>query len=61
MIIRKSKPEKNEAMKTMKKILSIAALALTGALMTSCGTVTIGGTVYAGGITTSPYTYEPSH
>ena len=38
MIIRKSKPEKNEAMKTMKTILSIAALALTGALMSSCGT-----------------------
>ena len=26
---------------------------------TRCGTVTIGGVVYAGGITTSPYTYQP--
>ena len=25
----------------------------------SCGTVTIGGVVYSGGITTSPYTYQP--
>ena len=25
----------------------------------SCGTVTIGGTEYSGGITTSPYTYQP--
>jgi len=25
----------------------------------SCGTVTIGGTVYAGGITDSPYIYQP--
>ena len=25
----------------------------------TCGTVTIGGTEYAGGITTSPYTYQP--